>query len=272
MKLSCLPRKGNSILRQASFTCALATWRAKVSTTMSGPELFDEETGPSGDDDVYGIDASMDSGSESGSDLESPPRPTATSLTVRNFFSKSKKRQRRTSTGRNELEQHVSRGDRSSGIDRVENSQSKRRRGQLRKDVHAPSVTPNRPASGHSKATPETSKPSQSKGINENFNPRPAVELNTSASQDDDTSVKSALKEITSLLNTVVERVDRVETELKKQSSASSSSDSTPRTKKIIAVPLIVRVGYIVHAWYVLCLSRSVGDNKLFWGRTCLHL
>ena len=58
------------------------------------------------------------------------------------------------------------------------------------------------------------------------------------------------MREITSLLNTVVKRVERVETELKKQSeyiassSRSSSSDSsTPAKKRIVAVQLIVRVG-----------------------------
>ena len=142
---------------------------------------------------MNGIDASMESRSESRSDLDSPP--VCTSMTVRNFFSK--KRQRCTSTpsvsDRNELEQHVQRGD--SGIDRVETSLSKRRRGKLPKDVDAHSVTPNRPASGCSKATTETPTSSQSKG-NENFTPRSAVELNTpaSSSQDDDASVKSALK------------------------------------------------------------------------------
>ena len=72
-----------------------------------------------------------------------------------------------------------------------------------------------------------------------------------SASEEDEgPSVKLALREITSLLNTVVKRVERVETELKKQSesiassSRSSSSDSsTPAKKRIVAVPLIVRVG-----------------------------
>lgn len=206
---------------------------------MSVPELFDEGTG---DEDVNGLDASMESRSESGSDLDSPP--ICTSMTVRNFFSK--KRQRCTSTPSagdcNEREQHVQRDG--SSNDRVRISQSKKRREQLPKDVHAHSVTPNRP-SGNSRATLETLRSSQSKS-DENVIPRADGELNTStSSSQDDPSVKSALKEITSLLNTVVKRVERVETELKKQSSVSSSSDSTPRSKKIVAVhvPLIVRVG-----------------------------
>ena len=294
---------------------------------MSVPELFDEGTG---DEDVNGLDASMESRSESGSDLDSPP--ICTSMTVRNFFSK--KRQRCTSTPSagdcNEREQHVQRDGSSndrvrisqskkrreqlpkdvhahsvtpnrpsgnsratletlrssqsksdenvipradgelntstsssqddpsvksarkeqhvqrdgSSNDRVRISQSKKRREQLPKDVHAHSVTPNRP-SGNSRATLETLRSSQSKS-DENVIPRADGELNTStSSSQDDPSVKSALKEITSLLNTVVKRVERVETELKKQSSVSSSSDSTPRSKKIVAVhvPLIVRVG-----------------------------
>ena len=92
--------------------------------------------------------------------------------------------------------------------------------------------------------TPETPRSSQSKG-DENITPREATELNalSNSSQHDDLSVKTALKEITSLLNTVIKHVERVETELKKQSGVSSSSDSTPCSKKSVAVPLIVRVG-----------------------------
>lgn len=54
--------------------------------------------------------------------------------------------------------------------------------------------------------------------------------------------VKSALKQITSLLNTVVQRVERVENELKRVSSVSSSSDTTPSRRKRVCVPLVVRV------------------------------
>ena len=45
--------------------------------------------------------------------------------------------------------------------------------------------------------------------------------------------MKSALREITSLLNTVVKRVEKVENELKQQRSLSSSSsgDFTPSSK-----------------------------------------
>lgn len=51
--------------------------------------------------------------------------------------------------------------------------------------------------------------------------------------------VKGALKEITSLLNTVVKRVERVEKELQQQKSASSSSSTEitpPRIKPSLAV------------------------------------
>ena len=59
--------------------------------------------------------------------------------------------------------------------------------------------------------------------------------------------VKSALKDIMSLLNTVVERVERVESELQRQKSTStdpsSSSDVTPtRTKPPLAVKRADRV------------------------------
>lgn len=201
---------------------------------MSGPELFDEGTG-----DEH-VDTSMDSHSESESDLDSPP--ACTSMTVRNFFSKKRQRCTSTPSDHNEFEEHTQRGTSGSGIDRVSDSKRKR-------SADAQSVTPNRPASGRSRVTHGTLRSSQSKG-DENITPREATELNTSASSgassstpDDDCSVKTALKEITSLLNTVVKRVERVETELKKQSSVSSSSDSTPCSKKTTAVPLIVRVG-----------------------------
>lgn len=56
--------------------------------------------------------------------------------------------------------------------------------------------------------------------------------------------MRSKLEEITSLLNVVVKRVERVETELQKQrtpTSSSSSSESTPSRPKL-HVPLVVRV------------------------------
>lgn len=69
---------------------------------------------------------------------------------------------------------------------------------------------------------------------------------NSSHMQDKgDPEVKSALREITSLLNTVVKRVEKVENELKQQRSLSSSSsgDFTPSSKcKKADIPLIIRV------------------------------
>lgn len=59
----------------------------------------------------------------------------------------------------------------------------------------------------------------------------------------DGVEVKSALQEITSLLNTVVKRVERVENELQRHHSLtpSSSSDATPGKAKP-HVPLVLRV------------------------------
>lgn len=64
----------------------------------------------------------------------------------------------------------------------------------------------------------------------------------TSVGVDDE--VKSTLKEITSLLNTVVKRVENVEDELQRQRTTcpSSSSDSTPTRAK---PPLVVKVSYM---------------------------
>lgn len=63
--------------------------------------------------------------------------------------------------------------------------------------------------------------------------------------------VKSALKEITSLLNTVVQRVERVESELQRQKSTdpSSSRDVTP-TRARVKPPLAVKV--------CLCYALSI--------------
>ena len=58
-------------------------------------------------------------------------------------------------------------------------------------------------------------------------------------------NVSKALKEITSLLNTVVKRIDRVENELKQQHttvSSSFASETGKNAKKKSAIPLIVRV------------------------------
>ena len=76
-------------------------------------------------------------------------------------------------------------------------------------------------------------------------NSRPSLQstpMSPSLNVESDTSVKAVLQEITSLLNTVVKRVENVETELKKQSGVSSSSDLTPSCSKKVHVPLLVRV------------------------------
>lgn len=68
-------------------------------------------------------------------------------------------------------------------------------------------------------------------------------------------NVSSALKEITSLLNTVVKRMDRMENELKRQStsvSSSSASEGSKRFKKK-SVPLVVKVSYF--GWVLLVLA-----------------
>lgn len=65
-------------------------------------------------------------------------------------------------------------------------------------------------------------------------------------------NVSSALKEITSLLNTVVKCMDRMENELKRQStsvSSSSASEGSKRFKKK-SVPLVVKVSYF--GWVLL--------------------
>jgi len=66
-------------------------------------------------------------------------------------------------------------------------------------------------------------------------------------------TLKSALREITSLLNTVVRRVEKVECELKQQrSTPSSSSDSTPSTSKKQMFPLLL--GYVDINQAIMCV------------------
>ena len=70
------------------------------------------------------------------------------------------------------------------------------------------------------------------------------------------TEVKSALKEITSLLNTVVKRVERVENELQRQRSScsSSSNEKTPtRAKPTLAVK-VSHLSYTCNI-HVLCVT-----------------
>lgn len=67
----------------------------------------------------------------------------------------------------------------------------------------------------------------------------PSFETPESASVPNEPSVKEALKEITSLLNVVVQRMDRVEDELRQKQSMPSAKNS----KKKCNVPLIVKVG-----------------------------
>ena len=57
-------------------------------------------------------------------------------------------------------------------------------------------------------------------------------------------NVSVALKEITSLLNTVVKRMDRMDSELKRHSTSVSSSSSGECTKKS-KVPLVVKVNLL---------------------------
>ena len=180
-------------------------------------------------------DRSMGSYSETESDSSPPIPPT---FTAENFFSK--KRQRCSSTSGSSKQPEQQR----SAVCSVENLRdAKRRRGQTQPSVVTQErntslcVTPNRHLARNTSfsttplakqlRTPNNAE-HESTGLSED-------EIFTSSASktvsrcDDDQCVKSALKEITSLLNTVVKRVERVENELKKQcASVSSSSDSTP--------------------------------------------
>ena len=69
--------------------------------------------------------------------------------------------------------------------------------------------------------------------------------LTSPTTSPDGANVSEALKEITSLLNTVVKRMDRMENELRQQHStvsSSSASDAGKGIKKKTSVPLVVRV------------------------------
>ena len=125
--------------------------------------------------------------------------------------------------------------------------------------------TPNRYSSGGSgarasgtanDASPTTS-PSQqlsSQLPRDEFEDNPELPSTQGAngiqSEETSSSLTVALSKITSLLNTVVKRVERVEAELKNVNQSSpSSSDSTPSGDKKIHmhVPRVVRVRLLVH-------------------------
>lgn len=63
---------------------------------------------------------------------------------------------------------------------------------------------------------------------------------------DDTDSVRSALKNITTLLNNVVQRIDRVEDQLRQQNSCTPSSSSSEQksTRKKSPIPLLLRVSF----------------------------
>ena len=104
--------------------------------------------------------------------------------------------------------------------------------------------------------------------------------LSPVASLDSDPSVKLALKEITSLLNTVVKRVERVESELKRSVNTTSSSESSPHGSKKHYVPTVVRVSCI-RAWcmilnlcLLLCRAQPLLDDYylVIMNCVCIHV
>ena len=186
----------------------------------------------------FDADESVESYSESGSEFSADSPPVSRlSMTAGSFFSK--KRQRCSSASHS--------GQPQSEESRLNRAESKRKKGHLSTDipVRESTSTPKRIISRDTPrsqpcnllSTPTCSSNGENTG------------LESASSEDEGPSVKLALREITSLLNTVVKRVERVETELKKQSESiasssrlSSSDSSTPAKKRIVAVPLIVRV------------------------------
>lgn len=211
----------------------------KQATCMSEQELFSEDSSVR--------NSSIWSETDSGSDSGSPPAGAA--FSVGNFFSK--KRQRcdsNTSTSGGSNEQQQQQKDVDGG------SMDKRRR----KKRHAlQCVTPNRcsstnsvPVESSSATLPSTrcangNQPNQqgdnvrSEHVEKSFTSPPVQSTSPVPNSNADVGVKSALQEITSLLNTVVQRVERIENELK--NSPSSSSDSATPSRKVL-VPLVVRV------------------------------
>ena len=99
-----------------------------------------------------------------------------------------------------------------------------------------------------------------------------------SSLQSPDDSVKSVLQNITSLLNTVVERMDRVESQLRQQNCHTPSSSSSEKsTRKKSPIPLTLRVSGIllsgndyltIFFLYVRLYSRRSERLTLCWLRT----
>ena len=237
-------------------------------TGMSDEYLFED----SRSENNSGLDGATES------EPDSPPvKPRA--MDVANFFSKKRQRSNSSAAGDSDSNEPLPQREDS---DRRAMSTSRKEKGQRSKAESARVATPNRhafersvtprfhsslskkaksnendcltrsrktPLSSRSEIPPAGSSGNVSRG--EKHSTPVAV-----ANQAEDPCVKSALQEITSLLNRVVERVERVENELKKCSSLtpSSSDSSTPSSKRAIAVPLIVRVSWCT---IVICSMMS---------------
>ena len=184
------------------------------------------------------LSAESDASFDSETEPDSPPPPAV--FGTSSFFSK--KRQRSASASNEQAhELHRRPNPPSDGSSRYSKKPKQTERGNLL------SSTPNRLSGNSSLRAPS---PDPSFSDDENAPPlQESITTPRSVSGDNNVctglEVKSALQEITSLLNTVVKRVERVEDELKRVSSVSSSSDSTPPKNKKVLVPLVVRVSVL---------------------------
>ena len=229
----------------------------------------DIEPFTSGQDDDECLPQPEDPSTESDSDgnsssSSSPPTATPGVMSVKRFFTKrpldrsktsregsyDAKKQRNQETGRPQKRHTLAISSRS-------------KRGVDFSPAGGSTSTPRRVQSGASRSTPRrvqsggTSNSHLSTTDDETSVAPPLPTTPTSSlavsSLETDQSVKSALKEITSLLNNVVERVERVESELKRNTSLSSSSESSPsHHSKKLYVPTIVRVSSVLQ---LLCCA-----------------
>ena len=241
----------------------------RVFAMMSDSDI---EPFTSGQDDDECLPQPEDPSTESDSDgnsssSSSPPTATPGVMSIKRFFTKrpldrsktsrdgsyDAKKQRNQETGRPQKRHTLAISSRS-------------KRGVDFSPAGGSTSTPRRVQSGASRSTPRrvqsggTSNSHLSTTDDETSVAPPLPTTPTSSlavsSLETDQSVKSALKEITSLLNNVVERVERVESELKRNTSLSSSSESSPsHHSKKLYMPTIVRVSSVLQLCLLLCCA-----------------
>lgn len=197
-------------------------------------------------------------GSSTGSDSDETSSPPSTSpavvMSASRFFSKRPldiSKSSRDSSSKKRRSQETVKPQKRHALVHVS---SRNKRGTGTDSYVGSCSTPRRPISGgagppHFSSTDDESCAAATPSV------APTCTPTNASSVDSDPSVKLALKEITSLLNTVVKRVERVESELKKSTATTSSSESSPsHSSKKQYVPTVVRVSSV----HSLCMILNL--------------